>query len=370
MTAIGSSDPSDVSYAHLRGKLEQLPVAKSQYERDVQWLDRNSVLGVSRDEKGRIELFLSGPRLDCSFDNVAINLAHDCWHGDNQEDVVANRLLLPAEGYFNAVGAFLCANLLENGVLENVQKGFSRSEAVISLVLDKSRLQNELLVGLCGELLVMRALLAAHAEHTHDVLESWHGHVRSSRDYQFAGVGVEVKTTRGSVSRHRIHGIRQIELGHPVGGGLETHLYLISIGVTNTEVGAAQANAWTLPGLVDDVVRLIRESDAPEQDRLEGQFLERLQNYGGTVSGYDHRQMEHRIAFAQPYATSFVRSYDMRDTAIMVPRTSDLARFTAVDSASLEFVMDLPAQVHGDLNPIVGLREALDEVVLRAWSAS
>lgn len=364
MTSPATGSPALETYSAIRAEVVKLPRPKSSSEREVAWLDHGKVLGVSRDEVGRVEIFISGPRLNIAFDNVKLNHAHDAWEGKAGQ-VVANRLLLPAEAPFDAVAAFLCTNLLDNDVLVDAQSGYSRSEPVISLVLEKARLRNELVIGLGGELLLMRAMLVRHAGHARQLVQSWQGHSPSSRDFQLAGVGVEVKTTRGSLSRHRVHGIRQVERGHAVGGGMETHLFLVSIGIVQAD--ASQGNAWSLPGLVDHVAEDIRRSDLPTEERLEleSRLLEQVAKYGG--DGYDHGNLQHRALFGQTYSTAFARFYDITDPAIKVLRTSDLAPFSAIDSRSLEFTLELPAQVHGAINPIVGMNKGVDRLIDLAW---
>jgi len=367
MTPAARVAPSGETYSEIRTKIERLPRAPSPSQRDVEWLDDQAILGVSRDEDGHVEIFVSGARLDCQFENVRGNLVHDRWNGSNGQ-VVANRLLLPPEPHFDPVAAFLCIQLLDNGVLVDRKLGFARSESVISLVLEKASLHGEHLTGLCGELLLMRSMMKRYPARVREIVESWHGHTRSSRDFQIDGVGVEVKTTSMPQSRHRIHGVRQVEIGHAVGGGLETALLLASIGITPAD--RSQGNAWSLPSLVEDILGAIKKScSSAEGAALKARMVDSIRNYGGDAAGYDHDDLLHRSSYGHSYSTVFARFYDMADATIKVVRTADLAAFSVVDPQSIEFTIELPPQVHGAINPLNGLQTGVDRIAHLAWSS-
>ena len=55
---------------------------------------------------------------------------------------------------------------------------------------------DEAYLGLCGEMLMLHALLrAAPDELVHDIVDSWKGYRETSRDFQLVWMGVEVKNT-------------------------------------------------------------------------------------------------------------------------------------------------------------------------------
>ena len=358
------------SYEQIHELLQTLPSATSHSTRDIRWLDHAQVLGISRDPAGRLEMFLTGTPLDCNSETVRANLVHDDWYRTPEDEFPANRLLLASEDYFDAVAAFLCAHLIENGVSRNVQRGFAQSEPVIALALERSRLQGESLIGLIGELLVLRALLVCWPAQTPAVLGSWYGYTRSSRDFQVGTVGIEVKTTRGNRSRHHVHGLRQIEPGHTPTGGFETNLFITSIGLEAVESSDANPGAWTLPHLVAAIVELIASSvgNATQASELIEKFLSAVQQYGlDSGWGYDHQDAQHRLMYGQAWQTVFTRSYRMGDPAIAVPHTAECTRYTAVDLDSLKFVIDLPTQITGDTNPLVGLPALAVEAGRGAW---
>ncbi|MGH9197657.1 MAG: PD-(D/E)XK motif protein, partial [Acidimicrobiia bacterium] len=325
-------------------------------------------LGVSRDGQGRVEIFILGAALSCSRSTVAANVSYNEWERADAGRFTANRLVLPAQPHFDAVAAFLCAHLLENGLADDVRGAFLRTEPVIEMVFERSRVLGDTLVGLVGELLVLRALVTMAPSRATQAIDGWSGHIRSSRDFQLHNVGVEVKTTRGATSRHQVSGVRQVEVGRGVDGTDESYLYLASIGIEPVPDSEVGDNSWTLPSLVDNIIDQLRESTRDPNEDIVGRLLVHIRDYGeGQGEPYDHREAHDRIAFSQPWRTKFARFYDMTDDKIDLPKTADLDVFSMLDSHSVEFVVRLPAQVDGDLNPIAGLLAGARQVVGKAW---
>lgn len=366
-----SITPAAQSYENFHKLVRDLPEAATEVERDVRWLDSANILGISRDHTGRLEIFLTGEELRCSAPIVAANLSHNDWHRAEAGFLSANRLLMPSEEHFDAITAFLCAHLIENDVTSNVQMGFARSESVIEMALNKSRLREESLVGLIGELLVLRSLLVRWPGQTETSLDAWFGFRRSSRDFQVGSIGLEVKATRGPNSRHRIHGLRQVEVGHSTTGGFESTLYLVSIGLELLDDTALHSGSWTLPQLVDNLLEQIglNVSDEQQSEKLEERLLSQIKDYGlASDLGYDHRDVQHRLTFRQHWQSSFARSYRMDDPAISIPRTADCAAFAMIDTETVTFTIDLPNQITGDSNPLVGLPALAEAVGIDHWS--
>lgn len=356
------------TYESLLEVLTALDPAPTDAQRQVHWAGTAQVVGLARDPQGHIEIFIAGPQLRCTSPVVAANMAFGEWDRGHAGRFYANQLRLPAPPHFDAVAAFLCTHLLDKGADSDPQAGLTRSEPVIEMAFERSRLQGEALLGLCGELLVLRAVLDRRPDRTPEILAGWHGYRRSARDLQLGPVGLEVKTTRGSTSRHPVQGVHQVEVGHGHAGHPETVLYLVSIGAEPAEDDAA--TAWTLPGLVDSVLERVQSDLGPDQDAdaLTARFLDQVRSYGsGFGEGYDHRQMRHRVGFATRLRTTFVRAYDMADDAIAVLRRPDLAQHTMLDPDSVTFTVDLPMVVHGEVNPISGLTAATEEIARRAW---
>jgi hypothetical protein len=333
------------SYEWLREKIGQTPPSAGDRARDVVWADGAKSLGVSRDELGRVEIFVIGDALVPQDTLVAENLVHDVWATRDGNYLAANRLVLPATPHLDGFAAFICAELVENGLDVDRAEAFARSEPVIAMALRRAGISNQALVGLAGELLFLSAL-ASSTPDASAVVEAWAGSVPSSRDFQLGPVGVEVKTTTGSQSEHHIQGFHQIEFGTSVGGVPETHLFLLSIGIRWQPVGAP---GRTIPGLVDGMLERLGDDDA-------NAFLDKIRQYGGDASvGYDHRQHASNARFQQPFQAVFERLYDMADDRLEVLRSTDLEEMRHVDPSSVSFRLRLPGRVRGDLNPLHGM---------------
>lgn len=352
-----------IAYEGILSRVSQLAPSPSSDLRDVEWLDPKHVLGVSRATDGRLEMFLAGPRIACTSRIVGENLVHGQWSTTVGDRIEANQLQLPQGTHFDAVAAFLCRYLIDCGIFAGVQEAFSIAEPVIELALDPLGIGSDLIVGLSGELLILRALLRRCGAKSNRLLEGWLGWQHSSRDFSYGEVGLEVKTTRGNVSQHYIESVDQVEAGHGPQGLDERALFLVSIGIEPAEPDTHATSIWTVPTLVEEVVTLIEaigDSDAAQQASI---FLERVRAYGTQVGrGYDHRLQQHRILFGRAWQTSFIRSYDVSDPSLGLIRSQDLVPFSAIVPSTISFQVRLPNRVRGDLNPLVGIQALLEEL--------
>lgn len=352
----------DGSFEWLRTRLPDLPRSRGENDRDLLWVDEARTLAVSRDADGRLELFLPGPPLPSSIKTVADSLSHDQWWFQEGGSLSSNRLHFAAAPHFDGVVAFLCAELLEHGASQDLPDAFARTEPAIALALSRAALGSEVLVGLAGELLFMEGLtrVAASDEERRAVISGWAGSVPSSRDFRLGTVGVEVKTTSGTASKHHVQGLHQVEVGHADGGEVETALFLLSLGIrwTDPEEGGS-----TIPSLVE---KISSRMDADDRDS----FYLRLAQYGGDAgTGYRHERDRFTATYSRPFTTRFERLYDMGDPSIRLPRRGDLETYSDLDIDSLSFRVDLPARVKGDINPISGWRALLSRLS-EALSAS
>lgn len=344
------SDPPAGSFEWLRERLPDLPRATSPQARELEWIDVEHRLAVARDDRGRLELFLTGARLVASAKIVRDALHHQTWQMADGSVLDANRLVLPSADHYDGVAAFLCAELFENGFANDRERAFRLTEPAIALTLRRASLGNEVVLGLAGELYFLdylgsRAAPAAQE----DLVLAWAGSSPSARDFQFGHVGVEVKTTAGLSSTHHVQGVHQIEPGGSVGGAHETHLYLLSLGVQWLRPEDEGGDA--IPRLVD---RLLGRLDAD----LRKPFLARILQYGGDAGvGYDHERDRDLPLFTGRFALRFERLYDMSDPRIRLPRTSDLEAFTDLDVSSVAFRIALRDQVRGDVNPVSDMGE-------------
>lgn len=354
------------NYEDVRLQLSRLKAAAGEVERRLAWVIRDH-LGLARDQAGRVEIFVVGPELHIADPVVRHHTRHDSWNRSGGDPLLATRLALPGEEHFDAVAAFICAHLLETGIGTDPQVAMSRTEPVIALAFEQSRARREAVLGLCGELLVLRALLREVPARAAEIIDGWHGHVRSSRDLQLGTLGVEVKTTERATSQHPVSGTYQVEVGHGVGGVEETALLLASIGAENVP-GIDVPNSWTLPSLVTSLIALLGEQ--PDGARLSERLLVHVRDYGGGGQRYDHHAMRDDPQFAVRWRTTFVRFYDMTDPLVDVLRSSLMQSITMIDPDSVSFDIRMPMQVDGDVNPVVGMAEGARALRRLAWPSS
>ena len=348
------------TYESVLTGVRRLAPAPSSAERQITWCGANRRLGVAKNVFAQIEIFLVGPPLKPMTRLVRDCLKHQEWFRSDASGIQASRLLLPSLGHFEPVAAFLCTELLRAGVDQDVEQAFNATQSVIDLALQRLSLTSEALLGLVGELLLLRAMVIEAPVKTLDLVQAWKGHTHSDRDFQIGAVGVEVKTTTRPTSSHLMRGIRQTQAGHGVDGQEEHQLYLVSIGL------APGADGISLPELVESLITRIEHQGTPASKALVDLLVARVKNYGSENSlGYDHDDLEVRATFPARFGESFVRCYDMQDEAIRLFTASDLANRPFVDGASLSFLVSLPDHVTGDLNPGTGRANAA-RAILRA----
>jgi hypothetical protein len=343
-----------MSYEILLETLLSVKPSPSDEARDVTWLGASATVGVARTLAGRIEIFLVGEPLHSIYPRLANNLVQGTWHRSGGDpSVKATRLLLPTAGHFTQVAAFICTELLRNGADVDLPTAFKRSEALINHSVEGLSMNAESLVGLKGELLLLRALLqSASARDVTQLIDSWHGWRRSTRDFALGATGVEVKTTTGTTSTHEIQGIHQVEVSAPP--AVEERLLLVSVGIESTTPD--NRGAFTLPRLVDTILDLIGRALPPAQfGKASTELLVHVKDYGSEHGiGYDHATMSEDPAFCQPFIIRWIRGYDMSDAAIAVLTSSTVLPLVHVDPSTVRFSVQLPVQVSGDANPVNG----------------
>lgn len=317
-------------------------------ERDIRWLTDADVVGVSRDHEGRLELFLHGPELRPAISAIKDAIEFHTWHRGSGQPLDANRLRLPALSHYDQVVAFICTELLRNGTDKDLAAGFAKTEPIIELSIEQLQMSSDAVLGLAGELLLLDALCRnAEPARVNEIVNSWDGWQRSSRDFSINSVGVEVKTTRRDTSSHPVQGVHQVEPANGEDGGVaESRLVLVSIGLKPAEPGD---DSFTIPQLVDRITSRLVQAGHHE---LSGRFLSRVSEYGSwSGMGYDHRAMTDDPTFAVPYVTKFFRGYEMTDPAIDVLRRDDVDSHHHVDAGSVRFRVDLPLAVSAG-NPV------------------
>ena len=325
--------------------------------RDIRWLTAKKVVGISRDHGGKVEVFLNGSELRPLSSVVHQAMEFREWHRTPDDPIKANRLVFPPYGHFDQVAAFICTELLRAGADVSLTRAFASAEPLVELAIERLLVSHSTILGLAGELLFLDALSRQVPDsRVGKVVDSWQGWKRSSRDFVWGSAGVEVKTTTGNNSSHIVQGVHQIEPGEGLGSSTpEDKLYLVSIGLHSADT---DGDSFTIPQLVDrTIARLTRCGFQDEVDK----FVMKISEYG-LGEGYVHSEVPLNSPFATPYFASFVRAYDMADTAIEVLRREDLRARRHVDVNYLKFRVDLPNSA-GLMNPVVGLNRAAQTIL-------
>ena len=333
------------TFEALRRDLATAPPASVVDERRISWVGQNRRLAFARDTKGQLEVFLVGGPLLASELVVRKRLVHNSWETHSGGRLSANRIWLPAGDHYDAIGATLLIELIDNGFEGDQEQGFRRTEPLLALVLGQAESESAALTGLAGELLTLASLIRSKAASPPSMFDAWQGWGRSSRDFQLGVLGVEVKTSTTGASRHHIQGWYQVECGVAADGAVETGLYLLSIGI---QWLAVDSHGLTIEGLVQEVLATLPLSRRHD-------FLEAVRNYCELQLLIDEDGNAGQSDLRRPFISTFERMYDMQDERVRVPASADLARFAHVVSDTVAFEIELPERVRGDRNPHVGM---------------
>lgn len=337
----------------LREELATAGSALDSLERRITWVGGAKKLAYARDEQGHLEMFLVGAALEAVQPAVRERVVHNSWETAGGELLAANRLRLPSGDHYDAVAATIFVELLERGYEDDAPRAFSQTEPLLALILGQAQSESATLTGLAGELLTLSALLRYSDDSgSGALLDSWQGWGRSSRDFQLGPVGIEVKTSTTSASRHHIQGWYQVELGVSADGRVETDLFLLSIGIQWLPV---ESRGATIESLLLDVI------DQIPSVRVAG-FLDAVRGYGGLRLHLDDAGVAGQASLRRPFISTYERLYNLQDDRIRLPRSADLAQFSALISDTVTFELELPDRVHGDRNPVVGLQSVIAQV--------
>lgn len=338
------------SYEEVLERINAVPAGVAGDDRTITWLTDAQVIGLARDSRGHLELFLAGDQLKPRTSTVKSAIHYHSWHRDTQPPLSANRILLPALGHFDQVGAFIAAELLREKADANLERAFAVTEPLIELAIKRLEISENAILGLVGELLLLDALCRrADDVHVGPLVQAWDGWRRSARDLTWQGIGVEIKTTTRTTSSHAIHGVHQLEPTPATDDSPgETRLLLISIGLRQADPNVP---ALSIPSLVDSIIERLSLSGA---GGLVDEFLSRVAMYGSESGiGYEHARMVDESPFAAPFTVTFIRGYDMADPAVEVLRRDDVVAHQHVDAQSLTFRVELPATISLN-NPVAG----------------
>ena len=347
------------SYEAVLNQINVIPPGTIGDDRAITWLTDAKVVGIARNSRGHLELFLAGDELRPRTGTVKTAMRYHSWHREAVPPLNANRIFLPALGHFDQVAAFIAAELLREKADSDLERAFAVTEPLIELAIKRMEISENAILGLVGELLILDALCRRAADlQVGPIVRAWSGWRRSARDFTWEGTGVEIKTTTRATSSHAIHGIHQIEPTSASDDDTgEARLLLVSIGLCQPGLNAP---ALSIPFLVESILERLNATGATG---LVDEFLTRVSVYGTESGiGYEHATMVNEAPFTTTFGVTFVRGYDMADPAVEVLRRDDVVAHQHVDAQSLAFRVELPATISLN-NPVAGARRVA-EVIL------
>ncbi|KPH77317.1 PD-(D/E)XK motif protein [Bosea vaviloviae] len=330
------------TFEALRDDLEALQAPDGE-ARNLRWLSQ--LLAVARGASGDYEIFLRGAELVATSPLVRRHLQHGEWQPQSGGDPFpATRIVLPSAPHFASVAALIAVELLRAGlgVGDDSQAAFSDVEPIIEMAIRRGALPENVIIGLIGELIVLRQSLLSIGSQDHlkgIILEAWQGwQPGGGRDFIFGANSIEVKTTQSVSSIHEFSGFHQLEAAQ-LPSGAQEQLHLLSVGLM-----PSTAMGESLPTIVDQVLAML--GNDTEFGPLQLALLTRVEAYGAANGvGYRHATMHDWSAYATRYTATFQpRLYRVADTAMRLLRREAVAK-TFVAPASLSFAMHLPDQV-------------------------
>ncbi len=353
------------TYEEIAKLLESLDPSEAHDEINVEWLDEGRA-GVARDARGRYSVLIVGPKLAPRIDVVAEAVRPTTWRAEAGAQLEGSILQLPHGDAFRTVAATIAAELFRRGLKTRpVTQVFAEVEPFVALVLRRMVLPDDFVLGLVGELFVLRELLMVLGDARRsmpDPTALWRGSQQQARDFVLPGASIEVKTTGLAVSRHSISGFDQIEPRSIAGDTLE-QLFIASVGLRRSSAGSA---GLSIAGLADEITDLLQDCAGESSDAV-AKFLDRLAAYGPDgFDGYRHPEMRDQEIYSQGFTTTFSpRVYNMSDQNIRIIRRADLARdFQLVLPQGISYTLELPGVVPGSIeNPRSDLHAFLRSVV-------
>lgn len=331
----------DVSFETLRESLEALRVPDGQ-TRNLLWLA--TPLAVGRTSLGDYEIFIRAPALRASSALVRRHVQHADWRPEQGgEPFSASRIVLPSAPHFASIAALIAIELMRSGVTEpdGIQPAFTDVEPIIEIAIRRGALSEAVIIGLIGELTVLRQLILARSyrpEAMMRCLDYWQGWQEGGRDFRIGEYVIEVKATQVGTSIHEFSGLNQVE-AKQLPSGLTEKLRLISIGLA-----ASTVMGESLPSIVTSIVTLL--SAASKGTELADEFVRRVSLYG-TLSGngYVHQSMQEWSVYGIRYAHTFLpRLYRIDDPAMLL-LSRDLLNRTFVQAEGLSYTMHIPEKV-------------------------
>jgi hypothetical protein len=337
-------------YEKLRDELNKLD-RPAGAERRLRWIVGNE-LGIARTSSGQLEIFLTGPELHGSSPLMQRHLQFGRWREPAGEPFDATRIVLPSAPHFTSIAAVIGIELLRAGLGSGRDVGevFAEVEPIIELAIRRGALSEETIIGLIGELNLLRfCVVAGAALHVPAplVIETWGGW-HEGRDFTLGPRSIEVKTTRGGSSRHHFRGLHQLEERIIPNAGKE-ELFIFSIGYEEDESGES------LPSLVDQIVQALGRKES----ETSADFLRRVELYGSAEGvGYRHSSMATWSPYQAKFTPTFApRLYRVADPEMRLLRREEIEKtYVLPDSVSFEAVF--PDQIT-QVNPLPNWQEVV-----------
>lgn len=349
---------SDIPFEVLRENLEALSVPKGQ-ARNLRWLA--TALAIGRTALGDYEIFIRAPELRLGSALVRRHVQHGDWRPEQGgETFSASRIVLPSAPHFASISALIAIELMRSGIAEpdRIQDALTDVEPIIEMAIRRGALSEAVIIGLIGELTVLRQLILARSGQPEGMmrcLDYWQGWQKGGRDFRIGDHAVEVKTTQASASIHEFSGLHQVEAKQLPSGSIE-RLHLMSIGLAaSTTIGES------LPSMVASIVTLL--SSVSSRTGLADEFVRRVALYGTlSGSGYAHQSMQEWSVYGTRYAHTFLpRLYRVDDPAMLL-LGRDLLGTTFVQAEGLSYMMHIPEQV-STFNPAPNWEAELELMV-------
>lgn len=350
------------AYEDIARLLDALVPPETEGQFHVEWLgDQRIAVGI--DARQRYALLIVGSAIHPRTDIVGSAVREGTWVAPDRRELTGSVLHLPTGDAFRTALATIAAELFRRRIdVRPASEVFTEVEPFIALVLHRLLFPDSYVLGLVGELLVLRELLVSdqRLRQLSDPTAIWRGWQHQSRDIVLGAAAIEVKATGLTVSRHEISGLEQVE-PRIIDGAATEELFIVSVGLRR----AAGDGGLSISGLAQEILECL--SGGPDEGADGGiKFLDRLASYGPDgFDGYNHATMRDQEPYTHTFTTTFApRVYDMSDDNIRIVRRGDLARdFGCVLPQGFRFTMELPDEVPGSIeNPRTDLRTFLQKL--------
>jgi hypothetical protein len=257
------------------GALKAEPASAPQAYR-VKELTSDVWIGIGLNEEFCV--FIVGERLDAERPLVQKICTTGAWVVEKTEQTIAGtKLSFDASPEYKPLTSTVVWELLralKNHKTGSIKDAFSQTEPLIEVLIRQSILTRSWLLGLHGELRIVRNILKHVLERGYasqlpvDVTYFWQGMAPGKRDIIIGSMALEIKTTSKNIRLHHFHGFSQIEPRND-----SEELYVASLCLSQS------ANGQTSLGIIEEIRTFIHKiATAPPV--ADAAFVARLRAYG------------------------------------------------------------------------------------------